>query len=113
MTKRFVTVLISLAIAVQSVMSFANVDQRKCCEAEYHDYSHGGVDSQKQNPADTPPQKNPDRSQQCHHGQGCCHVVLIGNLRAIPRLAMEMLSTDFQANFTIGVRSSLYRPPIS
>ena len=40
MTKRLFTVLISLAIAFQSVMSLADVDQQHYSEAQHHEYLH-------------------------------------------------------------------------
>ena len=113
MNKRFFTVLFSLAIAFQSVMSFADVDQQHYSEAQHHEYSHDVADPEKPGPADTPSPNNPKHSEHCHHGHSCFHVVLMGNLSDIPGLAMEMLSIDFQANLTTGVRASLNRPPIS
>lgn len=113
MTKRLFTVLISLAIAFQSVMSLADVDQQHYSEAQHHEYLHDVAELEKPDPADTPSPKNPMHSEHCHHGHSCFHVVLMVNLTDIPGLAMEMLSADFQANFTTGVRALLYRPPIS
>ena len=113
MTKRLFTVLISLAIAFQSVMSLADVDQQHYSKAQHHEHPHDVAELEKPDPADTPSSKKPTHSEHCHHGHSCFHVVLMANLTNIPGLAMEMLSTDFQANLTTGVRASLYRPPVS
>jgi hypothetical protein len=113
MIRRFVTILLSLAIALQSVMSLADVDQQHYSEAQHHEYPHDVAELEKPDPGDTPSPKNPVHSEHCHHGHSCFHVVLMANLTNIPGLAIEMLLADFQANFTTGVRASLYRPPIS
>ena len=47
MTKRLFTVLISLAIAFQSVMSLADVDQQHYSEAQHHEYLHDVAELEK------------------------------------------------------------------
>ena len=40
-------------------------------------------------------------------------MVLLGTLTDISGLAAGIVQSDYQANFTTGVQSSLFRPPIS
>ncbi|MEE3169906.1 MAG: hypothetical protein VX324_07245, partial [Pseudomonadota bacterium] len=75
---------------------------------------HESADFSSENQATKSSPDNPSHSaDHCHHSHSSFHMVLMGTLTNIFTLTAGIVQSDYQANFTTGVQSSLFRPPIS
>ena len=115
MVKRCFIVVMTLMIALQSVVFIADVDRlHHPAMPHYDEHLHESVDFESENPATKSSPDSPSHSSDhCHHSHSCFHMVLMGTRTDISGLTAGMVLTDYQTNFTTGVQSSLFRPPIS
>lgn len=115
MVKRSFIVLITLMIALQSVASVAYETQpHHPTMPHYDEHSHESADFKSNNPATKSSPDSPSHSEDhCHHSHNCFHMVLLETLTNISGLTAGVARSYYQANFTTGVQSSLFRPPIS
>ena len=122
MEKIAFTLLVSLMIALQSVVSVAEVSQLHHADEQHHDHhadrsyhecAHGSVNPANDDPEGQPLEKNQDHADHCHHGHSCFHLVLTDKGTDLPHLSGGLPPTDQSLNFTIGIRFTLYRPPIA
>ena len=115
MIKRCFIVAMTLLIALQSVASIAYEAQpHNPAMPHYDEHSHESADFSSENQATKSSPGSPSHStDHGHHSHSCFHMVLLGTLTDISGLAAGIVQSDYQANFTTGVQSSLFRPPIS
>ena len=115
MIKRCFIVAMTLLIALQSVASIAYEAQpHNPAMPHYDEHSHESADFSSENQATKSSPGSPSHStDHGHHGHSCFHMVLLGTLTNISGLTAGIVLSDYQANFTTGVQSSLFRPPIS
>ena len=119
--RHYLTCLLALLIALQSVAAMADVHQLHQFGTEHLEFDHShqssATDTQNDNLL---AKQTPDQSGQsvydCHH---CCHchghgsVVLTGAASHLANLFSENGQADYQANLTSGIPPSLFRPPIA
>lgn len=119
--RHYLTCLLALLIALQSVAAMADVHQLHQSGTEHLEFDHShqstATDTHndnllaKQTP-DQPGQSVYDCHHYCHcHGHGS--VVLIGATSHLADLFSENGQADYQANLTSGIPPSLFRPPIA
>ena len=119
--RHYLTCLLALLIALQSVAAMADVHQLHQSGTEHLEFDHShqstATDTHndnllaKQTP-DQPGQSVYDSHHCCHcHGHGS--VVLIGATSHLADLFSENGQADYQANLTSGIPPSLFRPPIA
>jgi hypothetical protein len=115
MVKSCFIVLITLMIAFQSVASIAYEAQLHHADTtHFAGHSHERAEFKSEHPTTKPSPDNPSQSSDhCHHGHSCFHMVLLGTHTDISGLLTVTVLTDYQANFTTGVQSPLFRPPIA
>ena len=115
MIKRCFIVAMTLLIALQSMASIAYEAQPHNPAMPHHDeHSHESADFFSENQATKSSPGSPSHStDHGHHSHSCFHMVLLGTLTNISGLTAGIVLSDYQANFTTGVQSSLFRPPIS
>ena len=114
MIKRCFIVAMTLLIALQSVASIAYETQPHNPAMPHYDaHSHESADFSSENQATKSSPGSPSHSaDHGHHSHSCFHMVLLGTLTNISGLTAGIVLSDYQANFTTGVQSSLFRPPI-
>ena len=115
MVKRCFIMVITLLIALQSVVSIAYEAQPHNPAMPHYDaHSHESADFDSDNQATKSSPDNPSHSSDhSHHSHGDLHLVLRGTLTAISGVTAGIVLSDYQANFTTGVQSPLFRPPIA
>ena len=119
--RHYLTCLLALLIALQSVAAMADVHQLHQSGTEHLEFDHShqstATDTHNDNllAKQTPDQRG-QSVYDCHH---CCHchghgsVVLIGATSHLADLFSENGQADYQANLTSGIPPSLFRPPIA
>ncbi|MGH1484759.1 MAG: hypothetical protein ACRBCI_00985 [Cellvibrionaceae bacterium] len=119
-TRHYLVYLLTVLIALQSVVAMADVHDFNQSGSEHlaFDHSHHVVDTQNYSHQST--QQIPDKHSQlaydCSH---CCHchghtsMVLTGTTLQVAALSLESAPTDFQANLISSFPPSLFRPPIA
>ena len=114
MIKRCFIVAMTLLIALQSMASIAYEAQPHNPAMPHHDeHSHESADFFSENQATkSSPDSRSHSADHCHHSHSCFHMVLMGTLTNIFGLTAGIVLSDYQVNFTTGVQSSLFRPPI-
>lgn len=121
MIRLYLTCLLALLIAVQSVTAMADVHKFHQSGTEHVEFnhSHQSTASDTQNDSQLAKQAADPLSQSaydCHH---CCHchghgsVILAGAASHVAALFSGNGQADFQANLTSGIPPSLFRPPIA
>lgn len=115
MIKRCLVVIMTLLIALQSVVSIAYETQPHNHAMPHHDqHSNDSVDSGKENETTTSSPNSPAHSaDHCHHSHSCFHMVLLGTLTSIFDATTSTELFNYQANLTAGVQPPLFRPPIA
>lgn len=119
--RHYLTCLLALLIALQSVAAMADVHQLHQSGTEHLEFDHShqstATDTHNDNLLAKQTPDQPGQSvYDCHH---CCHchdhgsVVLIGATSHLADLFSENGQADYQANLTSGIPPSLFRPPIA
>lgn len=119
MIRHYLTCLLALLIALQSVNTMADAHQLHQSGTEHleFDHSHQPPDTEVYNQLTKQAPEKPDQSlYDCHH---CCHchghgsVILAGAASHVAALFSGNGQADFQANLTSSIPPSLFRPPIA
>ncbi len=115
MIKRCFIVAMTLLIALQSVASIAYEAQpHNPAMPHYDEHSHESAYFKSENQTTKSSPDSPSHpADHCHHSHSCFHMVLLETLTDISGVTAGIVLSDYQANFTTGVQSSLFRPPIS
>ncbi len=113
MLRHYVTYLLVLLIAVQSVANVGDIHTSHQSGTEHVEFNHSH-----QSPADLNDYELDKRGQlsfDCHH---CCHchshstIFLTGAFSHLSAIFLINAKGDYFANLTCGIPPSLFRPPI-
>lgn len=117
MMKRYLTIVLALVIALQSLVAIGDAAQHHLVPA-HHEHAHEGINLDAASPelAEPSDSSNPSpdhSSDHCHQHHSHFHMALLTATTDIAMQSNEQHSPNYQACHTSVIPPSLFRPPIA
>lgn len=117
---RWVTIVLALVIALQSLAAIGDTNQPHYSTTPHHDHEHShevgviksGISYTEPSSSSSDPSRD-HASDHCHHNHAHFHVVLVSAATDIAVLSAGRRLSDYQARHTSVIPPSLFRPPIA
>lgn len=119
---RWLTIVLALVIALQSLAAIGDINQPHYPATPYHAHDHGHshedvlLDSVTLEMEESSTSSDPSRdhaSDHCHQNHAHFHMVLVSAATDIAVLSAGQRLSDYQARHTSVIPPSLFRPPIA